>query len=94
MDLTQNLLAPTSCRRPSILRDAQSKETHYSEMSSLDPWHGISFNKMLFLQTSTGETSMELTMLHGLLTNTFQFTADHAGLKLPLPPLLTDSTSS
>jgi len=45
-------------------------------------------------RTGTGETLTTLTTSHGPRINTSQSTADHAGLKVPPQPLLTDLTSS
>jgi len=49
--------------------------------------------KKVFPLTLTGETSMEQVTHHGPSTSTFPFIAVHAGHKLQLLHLLTDSTS-
>jgi len=45
------------------------------------------------LSPSTGETTMEKITSPGTKISTFHSTVDHAGLKEPLQPLLTGSTS-
>lgn len=54
---------------------------------------GMSLQRKIFLLESTGETRMALTGFPGTKTSTFLNTADHAGLKVQLQPLLIDSTS-
>lgn len=61
--------------------------------SPLKLWLGKKSQQTISLLTLTGETLMERTTSHGLLTNTFLNIADHAGLMEQLQLLLIDSTS-
>jgi len=55
--------------------------------------HGTLLRKKIFQMPGIGEMSMESTIFHGTKINIFQFTVDHAGLKVLPLLLLTDSIS-
>jgi len=54
--------------------------------------HGKNLKVQLFQITGIGETLTEPITAHGTRISTFQSIVDHAGLKVPHPHLLTDST--
>jgi len=56
--------------------------------------HGMKSRSKTFPRHGTGEMLMELTIFPGTRTSTSHNTADHAGLRVPLHPLLIDLTSS